>query len=181
MASSVVITANRFSALPVADIEEKISHPQRDVPKKNRRQRQKAAAAKSQVTRSADPAAVTPSSTSLIGASAGEKPKNWKASLSMAKFKILEAEEARKKHEAAHPSRPKAESKDGKHGQQNTTATKGSRGMVRQNTKTAPVQQQGANDPQPRPEHLLPPCGIRGCPITADHERRPYASDEPNR
>ena len=26
-----------------------------------------------------------------------------------------------------------------------------------------------------------PPCGLPGCPVLADHERRPYVFDEPNR
>ena len=177
-------------------LSESVSSPQipddSNVSKKSRRQRKNAA--KGQTASSKDVADAGPSPPKDTILVTDNKPKNWEASLTIAEIKALRAEEATKKHNQKFPPRAKRDT---------VTKPKKARQVPPAAPKAEPVQKtnrvEKTNAPakkldpvqtttSPAAGHSsirygqpLPPCGIRGCPVKADHERRPYVFNEEDR
>ncbi|KAL8791370.1 MAG: hypothetical protein Q9195_005908 [Heterodermia aff. obscurata] len=154
-----------------------------NVPKKSRRRQRKTAQAQSAST---SPTDTRPSSPKDALLATDNKPKNWEASLTMAELKALRSEEAAKKHNRQFPPRAKPDPPvpKPKKARQLRSAT------PKQETQpgekiSAAAKPTGTSPPTDnlaiRYEQPLPPCGIRGCPVRAYHERRPYVFNEENR
>ena len=181
-----------------------------NVPKKSRRQRQRKKAAKTQ-TAPSNPTEAGPSSPKdpiePVSITDNDKPKNWEASLTIAEIKALKSEEATKKHNQRFPPRAKRDAdhitKPKKARQVPPAAPKAEAVQKPQPAPSQKPKSAAAKKVKPTPANEvktvqttpssdgdqsgilysrpLPPCGIRGCPVKADHERRPYVFNEKNR
>ena len=177
-------------------LSENVSSPQvpddSNVSKKSRRQRRNAA--KTQAVSSNDVIDAGPSPPKDAISVMENMPRNWEASLTIAEIKALRSEQATKKHNQQFPPRAKRDTvaKPKKARQVPSAAPK-----AEPVQKTNPVEKSIAPAQKPDPVQIttspaadhsgirygqpLPPCGIRGCPVKADHERRPYVFNEEDR
>lgn len=170
MVSSIANT-NSFPELPVHEPRSLTDAP---TVKKSRRARAKAAQQKAKETESAEPSTAVPAAANALASSSDDKKKGWQANLTIAEFEALKAEKVIKKHNERFPHKPKVEGTP-EPGTVKATQTKDGRPQHHDTRRP------NANGSEPRVERPLPPCGILGCPIKADHERREYKFDEPSR
>ena len=190
--------------------------------KSRRRQRKNAAKAQAASSNLADTGPSPPNHDVIP---VDNKPKNWKASLTIAELKALKTEEATKKHNQQFPPRAKRDTDlhtvtKPKKTQQVLPAAEPA-----QKPKAAPAEKPNKAAPAEKPNKAAPttekskptlagkpkrtpveepkpvlattcsdfdqsgilyempraPCGIRGCPVRANHQRRPYLFNEDHR
>ena len=161
--------------------------------KRSRHERRKAAKAKATETTQLAEA----SSSKLVDTT---KP-GWELDLSLANFEKWKAEEAIRKHNEAHPPKPRPNLQEAKAGPPDDKNSKDKSGIWKRvngkasNSKTAASSPQTAPNPLPtqathagQATHLpvnisfagppFAPYGIRNCPVRAQHESGPYRFDE---
>lgn len=185
---------NRFAKLPIDE-----SSPSREGPPVMTTHGQRAQAARKDApaNESATPAQDTATANNNVASNTDEKPKEkgWEASMTMAQLKAYKAEEALKAHNKRFPPKPKqdptptntkqapAKTKtpgltDGVHaGLKNVTTGGG-------NARWANVARTETDNYKPipvAPQTWVSGCGIEGCRVKAEHERREYAVKDPGR